>query len=252
MSASLYWAGGIVVSHLDPSKSWLSGKWFKVIFMIADLISLVIQTIGGGLAGSAAGSKPKPKQLRMGSDIMLAGIIVQLAVMVFYVAYMVTWTLLARQSVKRAGGRMQLMLLALFASSLGIIVRGCYRTPELHEGFKGWIATQQIWMLFDAIPIAFSTFVLKFVRPSLSPSLSYLRANLSCTQHHSPSLVPRLPARPRRSLLLRKDHFAFLAHSDRSPSRQRRDRRARLAAFAHKRGEGYAAGLRRSTRTVRP
>ncbi|BGP29697.1 Envelope glycoprotein gp160 [Rhodotorula toruloides] len=58
MSASLYWAGGIVVSHLDPSKSWLSGKWFKIVFMIADLISLVIQTIGGGLAGSAAGSKP--------------------------------------------------------------------------------------------------------------------------------------------------------------------------------------------------
>ncbi|BGP68002.1 Envelope glycoprotein gp160 [Rhodotorula toruloides] len=165
MSASLYWAGGIVVSHLDPSKSWLSGKWFKVVFMIADLISLVIQTIGGGLAGSAAGSKPKPKQLRMGSDIMLAGIIVQLAVMVFYVAYMVTWAYLARQSVKRAGGRMQLMLAALFASSLGIIVRGCYRTPELHEGFKGWIATQQIWMLFDAIPIAFSTFVVNVIHP---------------------------------------------------------------------------------------
>lgn len=37
----------------------------------------------------------------------------------------------------------------------------CYRTPELAEGFSGWIATQQIWMLFDAVPIAFSSFVLK-------------------------------------------------------------------------------------------
>ncbi|BGP29696.1 Envelope glycoprotein gp160 [Rhodotorula toruloides] len=96
---------------------------------------------------------------------MLAGIIVQLAVMVFYVVYIVTWTLLARRSVNRAGGRMQLMLLALFASSLGIIVRGCHRTPELHEGFKGWIATQQIWMLFDAIPIAFPTFVRNIIHP---------------------------------------------------------------------------------------
>lgn len=37
----------------------------------------------------------------------------------------------------------------------------CYRTPELAEGFSGWIATQQIWMLFDAVPVAFSSFVLK-------------------------------------------------------------------------------------------
>ncbi|PRQ70038.1 putative RTA1 domain protein [Rhodotorula toruloides] len=165
MSAALYWAGGLIISHLDPSRSWLSGNWFKAIFIVADVVSLVIQAIGGGMAGSAVGANPKPDQLRTGSNIMLAGIVIQLAVMVFYVAYMAVWAFLARRTLKRAGGRIQLMLLALFASSLGIIIRGCYRTPELHEGFKGWIATQQIWMLFDAIPIAFSTFVLNVIHP---------------------------------------------------------------------------------------
>lgn len=39
----------------------------------------------------------------------------------------------------------------------------CYRTPELEEGFDGWIAQQQIWQLFDAIPVAFSSYILKYV-----------------------------------------------------------------------------------------
>lgn len=195
MSASLYWAGGLIISHLDPSKSWVSGNWFKGIFIVADVVSLVIQAIGGGMAGSAVGTNPKPDQLHKGSNIMLAGIVIQLAIMVFYVAYMAAWTFLARRTVKRAGTRIRLMLLALFASSVGIIVRGCYRTPELNEGFKGWIATQQLWMLFDAVPIAFATFVLKSVSTSLLfPSV--VGTDAYASQFYPPALVPRLPCRP--------------------------------------------------------
>lgn len=115
---------------------------------------------------------------------MLAGIVIQLVVMVFYVGYAAVWVFRAREKVKLAGSRFQWMLVGMLAASIGIIVRGvspfvdlahtartgtdikplgaqCYRTPELAEGFSGWIATQQIWMLFDAVPVAFASFVLK-------------------------------------------------------------------------------------------
>lgn len=122
-------------------------------------------------------------------SIMLAGIVFQLAVMVFYVVYHVAWAIRARREIKLAGGRLQLMLLGLLLASAGIIARGVslskqlgpstqtsfrtdtltppeqsYRTPELAEGFDGWIATRQSWMLFDGIPISFAAFTLKCVR----------------------------------------------------------------------------------------
>jgi hypothetical protein len=164
-----------------------------------------VQAVGGGMAGSAVGTDPQ--QVKTGSkwvvscapdrpsggkltatfSIMLAGIVSQLVVMLFYVAYTAVWVFRAREKVKLAGSRFQWMLVGMLAASIGIVVRGvsppqgsstwgfahaltlptnrdqCYRTPELAEGFSGWIATQQIWMLFDAVPVAFSSFVLKWV-----------------------------------------------------------------------------------------
>jgi len=163
-SAALYWAGGIIIQNVARDKSWLSGKWFKTVYLTADVVSLVIQAVGGGMAGSAVGTD-NYQQSENGSNIMLAGIVFQLAVMVFYVVYMLVWYIKARSLVARQGTRLQLMLLAMLASSIAIIVRGCYRTPELEEGFSGWIAQQQIWQLFDAIPIAFASIVLNIIHP---------------------------------------------------------------------------------------
>ncbi|GAA5867719.1 hypothetical protein JCM3774_003390 [Rhodotorula dairenensis] len=162
-SASLYWAAGLAIAHVAPDKSFFSGKAFKAFFITADVVSLVVQAVGGGMAGSAVGTDPD--QVKTGSNIMLAGIVIQLVVMVVYVALMVIWTVRAKEQIKLAGRRLQWMLGAMLAASLGIIIRGCYRTPELSEGFDGWIATQQIWMLFDAVPVAFSSFVLNVIHP---------------------------------------------------------------------------------------
>jgi hypothetical protein len=55
-SAALYWAGGLIIAGVAPSTSsrWLSPKRFKIVFITADVVALVIQGVGGGLAGSAA------------------------------------------------------------------------------------------------------------------------------------------------------------------------------------------------------
>lgn len=45
-----------MIAHVAPESSWLSGTAFKIVFIIADVVSLVIQAIGGGMAGSAVGT----------------------------------------------------------------------------------------------------------------------------------------------------------------------------------------------------
>lgn len=67
-------------------------------------------------------------------SIMLAGIVFQLAVMVFYVVYMAWFAWKAKVEVRRAGRRIQIMLLGMFVASVGIIVRGVSQTvlvPDL-------------------------------------------------------------------------------------------------------------------------
>jgi hypothetical protein len=164
-------------------------------------------------------------------SIMLAGIVIQLAIMVFYVLYMAIWAWKAKVQVKRAGRRIEIMLLGMFVASVGIIVRGVSPCPTTSSVFRdvaealilsersatvlrsGWIAQQQIWQLFDAIPVAFSSYILKYVLippglcfPASSDDLSsrlsrfpvtHLPTLFHSAQHHPPSLVPRLPSRSR-------------------------------------------------------
>ncbi|GAA5918101.1 hypothetical protein JCM1841_005254 [Sporobolomyces salmonicolor] len=162
-SAALYWSLGLIIADVAPTRCWLSAKWFKALFLTADVISLVIQAVGGGMAGSAGDDVEK---LKNGSNIMLAGIAVQLAVMVLFVLYGSAWVLRAFREVRQSGRKMHLMLFALAIGSAAVIVRGGFRTAELKEGFRGHLAVTQIMMLFDAIPISVCAFVLNIVHPA--------------------------------------------------------------------------------------
>ncbi|GAA5990628.1 hypothetical protein JCM10908_003160 [Rhodotorula pacifica] len=162
-SASLYWAAGLAIARVAPHKSCIPPKWFKAMFICADVVSLVVQAAGGGMAGSNNGTNTST--IKTGSNVMLTGIVIQLVVMLFYVTYMTLWAYVAREDVGVAGRRFQYMLLAMAVASFGIIVRGCYRTVELSEGIYGWLGSQQIWQLFDAVPVCFSSYVLNIVHP---------------------------------------------------------------------------------------
>ncbi|GAA6008611.1 hypothetical protein JCM11491_003368 [Sporobolomyces phaffii] len=162
-SAALYWMLGLIIALVAPTKTFVSAKWFKITFIVADVISLVIQAIGGGQAGSAGDDRDK---LHTGSRVMLAGIAFQLAVMVIYVAYGCYWCFRARREIAKAGSRMQLMLGAMAVASACIIARGIFRTCELEEGFRGRLAEGQRFILVDGIPIIVATFVLSAIHPA--------------------------------------------------------------------------------------
>ncbi|GAA5857638.1 hypothetical protein JCM8547_004311 [Rhodosporidiobolus lusitaniae] len=185
-SAALYWAGGLIIGLVAPQKSsrFLSPKWFKITFITADVVALVIQGIGGGMAGSAEGPGT---QLDNGTHIMLAGIIVQLVVMIFFSFYMLGWSWLSRDEIRKSGTRMQLMLVAIAVASAAIIVRGGFRTAELNEGFRGPLAEDENMIILDAAPVLVCTFVLNLLHPHwflrLSPSSPAF--NLSRESHDS-------------------------------------------------------------------
>ncbi|GAA5832842.1 hypothetical protein JCM3766R1_007064 [Sporobolomyces carnicolor] len=162
-SAALYWSLGLIIALVAPTKTFVSARWFKIIFVVADVVSLVIQAIGGGMAGSAGDDRDK---LQTGSRVMLAGIAFQLAVMVIFVGYGCYWCLRAHREIREAGSRMQLMLGSMAVASACIIARGIFRTCELNEGFRGRLAEGQRFILVDAIPMILCTLVLSAIHPA--------------------------------------------------------------------------------------
>ncbi|WWD16916.1 hypothetical protein CI109_101348 [Kwoniella shandongensis] len=81
-SAWAYTVLGYCITRLGPAYSLLSPRMYLAVFVTADIISLVVQAIGGGKAAVAAqqGTPTGPA-----TKIMLAGILFQLATMTIFI-----------------------------------------------------------------------------------------------------------------------------------------------------------------------
>lgn len=87
LSAAIYLTLKHLCLALEPSLSLLQPKWYTWIFIIADISSLTLQGIGGGVAATA---EDDMDQQDMGANIMIAGIIwqvVTLSVFAFFTAH---------------------------------------------------------------------------------------------------------------------------------------------------------------------
>lgn len=74
---------GIAIRRLGPQYSVLRPMYYFIVFLIADIVSLILQAVGGGqAASSAADSAPTDSA----TTIMVVGICVQLASMGVFVA----------------------------------------------------------------------------------------------------------------------------------------------------------------------
>ncbi|GAA5846737.1 hypothetical protein JCM3766R1_005046, partial [Sporobolomyces carnicolor] len=186
----LYWALGIVIELVAPRHSLLSAKWFKITFVFADFVSLVVQGIGGGMSGSAV----TESELNLGSNIMLGGIVFQLIIMLVYVAYGCLWAYKARHEIATTGRKIHWLLYALLAASLCIIARGIFRTIELEEGFDGYLAVHEQYILIDAIPIAACSLILNVIHPAwfLRVDDTYEDRNLGAAGSEATFAPPRV------------------------------------------------------------
>ncbi|TIA85588.1 hypothetical protein E3P99_03952 [Wallemia hederae] len=142
LSAIIYVDLGVVGLQYSPSSSLLSPKAFGVVF------------ISGGLASSASNNFD-PDLLMTGSNIMLAGIAVQFACIIFYSLFFIEFCVRYYRNLPVKSQREQpiavdpespknqkkltLRLTMLGIMSFLIIWRGIYRLIELSDGWSGQV-----------------------------------------------------------------------------------------------------------------
>lgn len=174
---------GIMIQRLGPQYSRLSPKWYTILFCSCDIVSLVVQAVGGGKAAVASGNDMNPTP---GGHIMLGGIVFQLLTITIYAIFAVefyvryTRNLPIRRSTDSPAstesderpefmsGKVNLMSVALLFSTTCLFIRAIYRTIELSNGWNGRIiSTQVLFNVLDGAMITLALYTVNFAHPGL-------------------------------------------------------------------------------------
>ncbi|KAK0477397.1 RTA1 like protein-domain-containing protein [Armillaria novae-zelandiae] len=183
---------GAIIRILGPAYSRLSPRAYSIVFVSCDIISLVIQGGGGGIASSAS-DRNDLKGAKLGSNVMLAGIVFQLVVITFYAIlaceFLVRYThnrpvatLFARK--KRSDSlvtlsspnpprgvldtKIKIMIFALVFNTLCLFIRSIYRTIELADGWNGRIILTEVYFnVLDGAMVVLAIYTLNFAHPGV-------------------------------------------------------------------------------------
>ncbi|SJL17058.1 related to RTA1 domain protein [Armillaria ostoyae] len=183
---------GAIIRILGPAYSRLSPRAYSIIFVSCDIISLVVQGGGGGIASSAS-DRNDLEGAKLGSNVMLAGIVFQLVVITFYAIlaceFLVRYThnrpvskLFARK--KRSDSlvtlsspntprgfmdtKIKIMIFALAFNTLCLFIRAIYRTIELADGWNGRIILTEVYFnVLDGAMVVLAIYTLNFAHPGV-------------------------------------------------------------------------------------
>ncbi|KAJ7272163.1 RTA1 like protein-domain-containing protein, partial [Mycena rebaudengoi] len=164
-----------IVQRLGVCYSRISARMYTIIFVSCDIIALVIQGVGGGMAASADDRVGTQR----GANIMLAGISFQFAAIVGY-------TLCASEFLTRyaknqpAPGKaamvpraemtpkLKLLVGAVGFSTLVLFIRSIYRIIELSGGWNSRIIQTELYFnVLDGGMVTLAIFTLNIAHPGL-------------------------------------------------------------------------------------
>ncbi|KAJ7065720.1 RTA1 like protein-domain-containing protein [Mycena amicta] len=163
-----------IVQQLGVSYSLLPVRLYAWIFVSCDVVALVIQGLGGGLASAA----DTLEGANRGANIMLGGIGFQFAVIVvfsilvsdFLIRYLrdAPWRNTSTLTRGTLTTRTKIVLSALCFSNVVLFIRSVYRIIELAGGWNGRIIHTQVYFdVLDGGMIVLAIFTWNLVHPGM-------------------------------------------------------------------------------------
>jgi len=168
---------GIILQRLGQGYSRIAPKWYTIVFCSCDVISLVVQAIGGATA-SQASNKQDRKGARRGGNIMLGGIVFQLCVIIGFLLlaaeYLVRYSRDRPLSHKTGFARgpldkkLKWMIIAVLFNVTCLFIRAVYRTIELADGWNGRVISTQVYFnVLDGGVVTLAMWTLNIFHPGL-------------------------------------------------------------------------------------
>ncbi|PYI11105.1 putative RTA1 domain protein [Aspergillus sclerotiicarbonarius CBS 121057] len=162
-TAGIYGVLGQLIPIIGQDKSPLTPKQYLVIFMTVDFFSLLLQAIGGGVAGAAFSANIS---YWPGTYTMVAGIIWQLVstcaftTLLEYVIYRAMRQIIRNPPLRKITS-------ALMIAVTCMVARGVYRSMELMNGWRGYLFTHEIYAcILDALVMFIASVTLNIWNPA--------------------------------------------------------------------------------------
>lgn len=125
------------IVNLAPELARFKPMLYYVLFIICDIISLVFQSIGGGMSTNSDGAS------QTGVNIALFGLSFQVFTLVVFISLSIDYAVRYTRAAKTgSAGRIvdkqfKLFVVFLALATLSIFTRCVYRIAELSEGYSG-------------------------------------------------------------------------------------------------------------------
>ncbi|KAK6716513.1 hypothetical protein SNK04_007461 [Fusarium graminearum] len=168
--------------------SFIKPVLYPWVFVGTDLFSIVIQAAGGGISSAATnGENANQNLLDVGSAMLVAGVVFQMANMIFCGGLMLVYIWRRHKAIKngaavRAGEehgagadvkvirasdkKTKMFVFALTAAYVAIIIRCIYRIPEMQMGWGSTLMQNETtFLILDGTMILISVWTLTIFHP---------------------------------------------------------------------------------------
>jgi hypothetical protein len=143
LTAGIYLCLGRVIVAVGAENSRLKPKMYTYVFISCDLLSLILQGVGGGLAATGKDAKGSKRGVDIWCDFVLRTRRAKLS-------GSLSRTQPPLYDQLRTFKTFALFQWALFAATIFIYVRCIYRVAELWDGFGGHLANDEVtFMIFE-------------------------------------------------------------------------------------------------------
>ncbi|KAK7424071.1 phospholipid-translocating ATPase rsb1 [Neonectria punicea] len=161
IAAAIYLTlGRIVVVH-GEAISRIKPRSYTTFFLGCDIVSLIVQAVGGGIAASTP--LTDPYMIDVGTNILVAGLSIQVACLFAFSACSLEFLWRVRKNPDMCNPeftdlvnskRFDMFLFALFGATTCLFIRTIFRAIELSEGFAGKLANQEVeFMILDGVMV---------------------------------------------------------------------------------------------------
>lgn len=174
-SAAIYLTLKHVTLAFGPEHSRLKPKFYTWIFICCDIFTLILQGAGGGIAASA---KTDSMQ-KIGNDLMLAGIVLQVAILLAFAAASADFLLRLSYALKATNVTMspeaysllldtkfRAFVAGLLLAFVAIFTRCCYRIAEMAGGWANPIMQNETdFIILDGVMVLVASLCLTVLHP---------------------------------------------------------------------------------------
>ncbi|KAF4535016.1 putative rta1 domain protein [Lasiodiplodia theobromae] len=172
LAASMYMVlSRIILVTQTESLSPIRRTWLTRIFVGGDIISFLVQVLGGGiLASGTTGDKPDADRIKLGENVVIVGLFVQLLFFGFFLVVGLWWkSRVGRRGMVALAARVpwKKHFIVLMVASALVFVRSVFRVIEYVMGDDGYLLEHEVFAyVFDAVLMDAVMVLYNVVHPS--------------------------------------------------------------------------------------